>query len=479
MRRNKKLTVLVVLLVCVSLAAFGVNKYEEQKEVIKNSDEIILEMAGDKVNRLSWECDTGSFGFHRNEEGKWLYDEDEAFPVDEEKIMELLSQFEAFGVSFIIEEVEDFGQYGLDTPVCTIRMETGDGNYEIQLGNFSTMDSERYVSIGDGKVYLVKKDPLEQFDIEISNLIKHDEIPVSENVTEIRFYGGELGRIVYEENSVNTYLEDDVYFMEQGETFLPLDTYRVKAYLDTVRNLDLKDYVNYNASESDISSYGLDTPELAIVVDYTVEEEETDTETIKSFILNISKDPKERQKEEKETKEKIDGEEADEETEEKEVTAYARVGESQIVYQLPTEEYESLMDMTYDSLRHQEMFWADFKDVYQLDILLENKAYTIISDEKDDERSYYYLEEELDMTEIKSSISGLAAETFTDEIPDGKEEISLTIYLENENYPKVVLQLYRYDGEKCIAVVDGNPVAFVARSSVVDLVEAVNGVVLK
>lgn len=479
MKRNRKLAVLAVLLVCISLAAFGVNRYEEHKEIIKNSDEIILEIAGDKVNTLSWECDTGSFGFHRNEEGRWLYDEDEAFPVDEEKIMELLGLFDEFGVSFIIEEVEDFGQYGLDTPVCTIRMETGEGNYEIQLGNFSAMDSERYVSIGDGKVYLVKKDPLEQFNIEIGNLIKNDEIPVSENVTEIRFSGGKPGRIVYEENSVNTYLEEDVYFMEQGETFLPLDTNRVKAYLDIVRNLDLKDYVNYNVSENDISSYGLDSPELSIVVDYIAKEEESDTETTKSFVLNISRDPKERQKEEKKAKENNGGEEADEEAEEKEITAYARVGESQIIYQLSTEEYESLMDMTYDSLRHQELFWADFKDVYQLDILLEEKSYTITSDEKDDERSYYYLEEELDIAEIKSGIRGLTAETFTEEIPDGKEEISLTIHLENENYQKVVIQLYRYDGEKCIAVVDGKPVAFVARSSVVDLMEAVNGVVLK
>lgn len=70
MKRNRKLAILVILLVCISLAAFGVNKYEEQKEIIKNSDEIILEVAGDKVSTLSWECDTGSFGFHRNDAGK-------------------------------------------------------------------------------------------------------------------------------------------------------------------------------------------------------------------------------------------------------------------------------------------------------------------------------------------------------------------------------------------------------------------------
>ena len=37
MKRNRKLAILVILLVCISLAAFGVNKYEEQKEIIKNS----------------------------------------------------------------------------------------------------------------------------------------------------------------------------------------------------------------------------------------------------------------------------------------------------------------------------------------------------------------------------------------------------------------------------------------------------------
>lgn len=137
------------------------------------------------------------------------------------------------------------------------------------------------------------------------------------------------------------------------------------------------------------------------------------------------------------------------------------------------------MEMSYDALRHQQLFWADFKDVYQLDILLEGKTYTITSDGKHDERSYYYLEEELDIADIKSGIGGLKADTFTEEVPDGKEEISLTIYLDNENHPKIDIRPYRYDGEKCIASVDGTPVAFVARARMVDLVEAVNGVVLK
>ena len=100
-----------------------------------------------------------------------VYDYDDSFPVDEEKINELLSQFEAFGVSFIIEDVEDFGQYGLNDPVCTINIGTEDQEYTVLLGDYSAMDSERYVSIGDGNVYLVQNDPLDSFDAELSDCL--------------------------------------------------------------------------------------------------------------------------------------------------------------------------------------------------------------------------------------------------------------------------------------------------------------------
>ena len=62
---------------------------------------------------------------------------------------------------------------------------------------------------------------------------------------------------------------------------------------------------------------------------------------------------------------------------------------------------------------------------------------------------------------------------FTDEQTDGQEEISLTLHLDNEDFPTFTLTLYRYDGENCLAAVDGEPAALVSRAQTVDLVEAV------
>ena len=57
-------------------------------------------------------------------------------------------------------------------------------------------------------------------------------------------------------------------------------------------------------------------------------------------------------------------------------------------------------------------------------------------------------------------------------------EIRLTLHLDSEAYPQTELVFYRYDGDSCLAVVDGSSWALVPREAVVDLIEAVNAIVL-
>lgn len=499
MSRSKKIYALLGVLLVVCLAVFGVSKYEERKEQIKNSDEIILEIAGDEVTSLSWEYKGESgeeaLAFHKEE--KWTYDEDEAFPVDEEKIAGLLEQFEQFGVSFMIENVEDFGQYGLDDPVCTIKLEAGDKAYEIQLGDYSAMDSERYVSIGDGNVYLVKHDPFEDFEVTIRDMILNDKIPEFSNVAEIQLAGAENYSVTYEEESSHTYNKSDVYFSTQEGTVCPLDTSNVNSYLQTVRDLELTDYVSYDATEEELAEYGLDNPELAVTVRYTVgdadnedgksedEAQNSDSKEPDTFTLYVSRDAITKEADAQkavETEETAEKEEEKEETVDEENTeeipAYVRVGDSKIIYQISESNYQALMDASYNTLRHQEILPADIKDITQLDISLDGVNYTITSETENEETIWYYQEKEIDVSELKSTLMLLVADGFTDENPNQKQEAALTVYLNNENFPKVQIELYRYDGSRCLAVVDGKPLAFVGRSSVVDLIEAVNGIVL-
>jgi len=405
---------------------------------------------------------------------KWIYDEDEAFPVDGEKIEGLLNQFSAMGAAFTIENPEDLSPYGLSDPTCSITITTDEETYTILLGGYSTMDSQRYVSIGDGNVYLVADDPLDDFDIGLRDLLDPDDIPAFDQVSEITFTGSENYQIfyeAYEDDSARTYCADDVYFVQQEDGTLTLDTDKVTSYLQTMRYLDLSDYVTYNVTDEELAQYGLDDPQLTIQVDYTEENEDGD-EVSGTFTLHISRDPEELAKAEAAESE------SDEDDTEEEITAYARVGDSPIVYRLYSESYSSLMRASCDDLRHSELFTADFADITQIDVSLEGADYTITTDGSGDDRTYAYLETEVEIDDFRSALESLQADSFTDEAPAQKEEISLTLHLDNEAFPTVEISLYRYDGSSCLAVVDGVPTALVERSQVVDLIEAVNAIVL-
>lgn len=485
MKRAKKLYILLGVLVAVCAITFGVSRYQTRQEEIKNSGEVILEVPTDSVESLSWDVGDRSFSFHKettegdtDSESIWIYDEDDVFPVDKTKINNLLSCFESLTAAFVIENPEDLGQYGLTDPSCTINFSDGETSYTVLLGDYSPMDSQRYVSIGDGNVYLVSEDPMEEFDVELSKMLDDDDIPYLEEegtTTSIRFSGEINYEITYEADSDNTYRADDVYFTEQNGRQVPLDSTRVSDYLHEVSFVFPDEYVTYKATDEDLAACGLDNPQLVIEADYNTEDEDGNTVS-NSFTMSISRDPDELAKAQSSDAETTSEDEADTETEE--ITAYMRIGDSKIIYRLSGEDYETLMAAGYNDLRHTEVLPADFADIAQIDISLEGTDYTITSEGDAEERTYFYEDEELDIADLQSAMQTLTADSFTDEQPAEKEEIHLTLHLDLEGEPSAEIGLYRYDGSYCLAVVDGTPMCLVQRSYVVDLIEAVNAIVL-
>lgn len=196
---------------------------------------------------------------------------------------------------------------------------------------------------------------------------------------------------------------------------------------------------------------------LTVTLQYAPEGEDGGEE--ECFVLHVSPDPE-------------DGEQ------EAEISAYVRIGESQIIYKISAEDYEKLSAASYDELRHREVLWADFEAVEQIDILLEGDRYTLAADAGGSERSWLCQGEEVEITGLQESLEALTADEFTGERPTQKEEIRLTVHLDHENFPEVEIVLYRYDGSRCLAEVDGQTVSLVERASVVDLIEAVHAIVL-
>ncbi len=465
-KKQRTLCILLGVFALVCIAAVLVSRHEEKVEQIKNSGETILAIPTDTVTALSWTNEDGTFSFTKD--GAWVYDGDSAFPVDEEKISNLLSQFENFTAAFVIDDVEDYAQYGLDEPVCTICITVGEETYTVELGDFSKMDEQRYISIGDGKAYLVSHDPLDEFGAVLRDLIRDDTIPEFDTVKQIAFSGEESYTIRYDEAGTSI-CAGDVYFTDGT----PLDTDTVNEWLTALRSLDLTNYVSYSATDEELQTFGLDNPALTIALDYSSADQNGNDTDSGTLILHLSQNPEELAAYEEAI--------ANEEDELPDVTCYARVGESQIVYQITQSEYDTLTAVSYDTLRHQKLFTADFTAVTSVDVTLEGETYTFTYTPPEDESAegtWTYKDTAFDVYDLRAALQALTASSFTGESPGGQEEISLTVHLDTESFPTFTLALYRYDGETCLAAVDGNPVAFIPRTQAVALAESVRAIVL-
>lgn len=504
MKRYKRILILAAVLVVACAATFGVTRYEAQQEQIRTSQEIILQIPSDSVQALSWEYSGGgSLAFRKTDSG-WKFQDDEAFPVSEKKVLDILSRFEQYGVTFVIEQVTDYAQYGLDQPECILRLEAEEETYTLKMGAFSKMDSQRYIDIGDGNVYLVEEDPMEYVHSELSSMILHDDTPGFETVADITFSGSQNYTIVRTEESPDTYNpQEDLYFTEYNGKTVPLDSASVQQYLNTVTSLDLLEYVTHNATAEELQTYGLDAPLLSVTVNYSYTDTDEDGKDIthsETCTIHISENPEERAA--------CDAAVANGDASTP-VTKYVRVGDSQIVYTMDDVDFGILRAAAFDDLRHKEVFWGDFDTVTRMDIALEGETHTLTSlltgEEEEQTRVWYYgeapqspsgeetaetteaatdateesaPEEGLDISGIQNALLALAADSFTQASPTEMEEIRLTLHLEDPNFPTVEIALYRHDGSFCLAAVDGSPVCLIPRSQMVALVEAVQAIVL-
>lgn len=463
MHKAKRIYALLGVLVVICIAALAVSQHEEKKEQIKSGEKIILEIPTDSVTVLSWTNEEGTFSFTKG--SSWTYDGDSAFPVDREKIESLISQFKSFTAAFTIENVEDEALYGLDEPVCTISVTTDEETYQLKLGDFSKMDAQRYISIGDGCAYLAAHDPLEEFAAVLRDMILDDTIPAFDSAEEIKFTGTENYTITQNADG-QSICADDIYFTDGR----PLDTTNIESYMTALQALSLTDYVTYNASDEELQEFGLDDPDLMIEVKYAADEKR---EQSGSVVLSVSRSPEEAEAYEKAVEQGDD----DLPT----VTCYARVGQSPIVYRISQSDYNQLTAVSYDTLRHQKLFTASFDTVTSMEIELDGESYTLtyeLPEEEDAEGKWMYQEEEFDVYTLRTALRSLSAVSFTEEQPEGKKEIKVTLHLDNAYIQTFELSIYRCDGTNCIAEVDGVPTAFVSRAQTVNLIEAVNELIL-
>lgn len=473
MTRGKKLLALLLVLAVLAVGTALLSNMQLNEDAqIDDTSVTILSVDTEAVTTLSWTYGGDSPSFVRSDDS-WENAEDSAFPVDGTKLDLMLVSLTDVTASATIADVSDLSQYGLEEPECTISV-TGGTDATLCIGSETTMGGERYVSLGDGNVYMVDEGILDDFSYSLSDLLLLEEMPDLSTATSLSIQtASQTISMVYLEENDLTYSDSYVWFEDRDGSYTTLDTELVEALLSSIAGIGLDTCVDYNA-EGSLALYGLEEPAATIVIDYTesvdVELEETDNngdpiviseETPAACTLEIGST---------------------------EAGSFIRLAGSNMVYSLDSDLCQTLLYTTTSELLPDDVLLMDWETVTSLDITLDGKVTTItrevVSTEAEDgtvtDETVYTMDgAETDGESVLDALDSLTSTGYAyGTSPERNLEIAVTIHRNTDSFQTVELALYQHDSTACLATLDGSATVYVSRSAVVDLIEAVNALIL-
>lgn len=477
MKRGKKLGLMVVFLLFLVGVTFLTRNMtaEVATDVEEDTSVLLYELDEEKLTALTWDYDGETITLCKKGDD-WTWEEDENFPVNSTKAENLVKVLDSVNAELTIEKPADPAQYGLDNPRCTIKVQAQEETV-FQIGTEKSMDGLSYLTIGDGKVYLVSSALADAFSVGLYDLVQKESIPSMSQLnsmivtSEVQEY--EIDHI---ENSGIAYTDSYEWFLKDGDGYLTLDNSLASGFADKIRNLEWQSCVDYKADADNLASYGLDHPAATVEMRYIQSTEvETDMtandgdpiyETVeeeKSFVLEI-------------------GDYADS-------GCYARIAGSPMVYLVSSSLSDDLLYMNYDDLRQDDVILPDYSALTGVEVAVggqtarfEKVSRAVTDDEEETTVETVYLldGEEKEIEDILRTVSSFVSTGFADEVEAKRApEVSFTFTQESELHPCFELVFYSYDSSYCLVTLDGESTVFVSRHDVDQLkdllIKRING----
>lgn len=189
-RQKKQMVVLLVLLVAVIGAYFGIVKYNEwssqrEKEKEEAAQVYITDFSMDSVEKFSYDYQGVTFAFTKQGED-WIYIDDETLDIDESSLESMISDAVQLDASEKIENVTDLSQYGMEEPALTVGFTVSGKDYTLCVGDYNDILSMYYAYLTeDGStVYLISSGFKTGFNTTLDQLVVVVEETETETETE-------------------------------------------------------------------------------------------------------------------------------------------------------------------------------------------------------------------------------------------------------------------------------------------------------
>lgn len=466
MTRGKKLAALLAVLTLL-LALTGVILQMTPQAEGETETVPLLSVEGEQVSALSWTYEGETIALDRDSEGVWSDETDPDFPLDQSQPEAMVAALEEAQALKTIEDPQALADYGLQEPLCTLEVTAGE-TYAIALGAETSLGGQRYLSLGDGKVYLVESALLDSLALDRYDLVQKETIPAMSDVTGLTIQrpGEEELRIVYKEDSGLAYSDLYTWFSQEDGAYTALDSDLTSTLLYAVTDLSWGDCVAYDAAEGDLAAFGLDTPGATVTVDYTqtiqVDTGETDEdgsavyetqETPADFVLELGS---------------YDGEDC-----------FARIAGSTLVYRISGTTADQLLGAQAEDLLPQDVLLLDWEAVTGLDIRLDGTTYSLTKESRettgeDGETTETYVykmdDQEADISAYLEAIQEMEPTGSAPGAAAGDEELALTIH--RSDGEDVSLAFYQYDSTTSLTSLNGERRLLVDRTQLQEILSA-------
>ena len=137
--KAKKLTILIILCVCVFLAFLIVSSLDVTKDITSNETyHYVDQNATDNVRVFTFDMALeGEISFTHSSDNGWCLDQSENIPLDETKVRALISTFATvIATKKIDEPSSDLSEYGLDDPSYSVSIKISGKIKSYSFGNY-------------------------------------------------------------------------------------------------------------------------------------------------------------------------------------------------------------------------------------------------------------------------------------------------------------------------------------------------------
>ena len=327
----------------------------------------------------------------------------------------------------------------------------------------TSLDGLRYVSVGDGNVYLVSSDLLTNFSYGLYDLVSMESLPDMSDLVSLRVERPSGTLVIdYLEDSGLAYTDRYSYFAEDGEDYVTLGSEPAYNFIYQITGLSWSSCVNYAADDEALAACGLDSPSVTVTVDYieTTEVETNETDEDGNAIT-------ETRTEEKSLTLEL-GDYADD-------GCYARIAGSDMVYLIDASICDSLLYTSISELEPAEILLLDWDGMTGFDISLDGETYSVSMEYSEDENDYLYTldGESLDFDDVLDQIEALTNEGDASDASLSLGEL-ISFTFRAEGWDDVELVIYSYDSSTCVAVINGEVLRFTSRTDAEEVCDAVS-----